>query len=150
MTINMFNLTPKQSRFIDEYLVDLNATQAALRAGYSRNTASEIGYENLNKPQLASEIRQRMESRQETTAINAETVQAGLLEIATDDTATASARVQAWTQLGRSVGMFTDRVAYSGDLREHAIQRARELGISDEEALEIVKDVERRAKTGEL
>jgi phage terminase small subunit len=41
------NLTPKQERFVAEYLVDLNATQAAIRAGYSRKTASRIGPERL-------------------------------------------------------------------------------------------------------
>ena len=40
-------LTPKQARFVEEYLVDLNATQAAIRAGYSESTARAIGYENL-------------------------------------------------------------------------------------------------------
>ena len=40
-------MTPKQQRFVEEYLVDLNATQAAIRAGYSARTASQIGEENL-------------------------------------------------------------------------------------------------------
>jgi len=40
-------LTPKQERFVGEYLIDLNATQAAIRAGYSPSSAAEIGYENL-------------------------------------------------------------------------------------------------------
>ncbi|MFA5753528.1 MAG: terminase small subunit, partial [Bacteroidales bacterium] len=43
-------LTPKQKRFVDEYLIDLNATQAAIRAGYSERTARIIGAENLIKP----------------------------------------------------------------------------------------------------
>jgi phage terminase small subunit len=45
-------LTPKQERFVQEYLVDLNATQAAIRAGYSRKTAYSIGEENLKKPDI--------------------------------------------------------------------------------------------------
>jgi phage terminase small subunit len=45
-------LTSKQQRFIDEYCVDLNATQAAIRAGYSRRTAYSIGSENLTKPEI--------------------------------------------------------------------------------------------------
>jgi len=48
-----FCLTPKQARFIAEYLVDLNATQAAIRAGYSADTAGAIGHENLQKPEIA-------------------------------------------------------------------------------------------------
>ena len=50
------NLTPKEQRFCDEYLIDLNATQAAIRAGYSRHTARSIGSENLTKPDIISQI----------------------------------------------------------------------------------------------
>jgi phage terminase small subunit len=52
----MKGLTAKQQLFVGQYLVDLNATQAAIRAGYSKNCASEIGYENLRKPQIAAAI----------------------------------------------------------------------------------------------
>ena len=52
-------LTRRQERFIAEYLIDLNATQAAIRAGYSRRTAENIGWENLRKPQIASVVGQR-------------------------------------------------------------------------------------------
>jgi phage terminase small subunit len=53
-------LTAKQRFFVREYLLDLNATQAAIRAGYSRRTASEIGYENLRKPQIMSAIEEAL------------------------------------------------------------------------------------------
>ena len=53
-------LTAKQRLFVREYLLDLNATQAAIRAGYSRRTASEIGYENLRKPQIMSAIEEAL------------------------------------------------------------------------------------------
>jgi len=49
-------LTPKQELFIEEYLVDLNATQAAIRAGYSKKTAHAIGQENLRKPIIAAAL----------------------------------------------------------------------------------------------
>jgi len=52
-------LTPKQGRFVEEYLVDLNATQAAIRAGYSEDSAAIIGFENLRKPNIALAIRKR-------------------------------------------------------------------------------------------
>lgn len=58
-------LTAKQQRFVDEYLVDLNATQAAIRAGYSAKTANVIGPENLSKPCIAKQIQ---ESRNKTAA----------------------------------------------------------------------------------
>ena len=46
------SLRGKQQRFVDEYLIDRNATQAAIRAGYSQRTANEIGAENLAKPSI--------------------------------------------------------------------------------------------------
>lgn len=69
------NLTAKQKRFVDEYLVDLNATAAAKRAGYSAKTAYSIGEENLRKPEIAevvaarqSKIAQKLEITQERIA----------------------------------------------------------------------------------
>lgn len=53
-------MTPKQKAFIDEYLIDFNATQAAIRAGYSEKTAYSIGHENLKKPEIESEIQRRV------------------------------------------------------------------------------------------
>lgn len=55
----MTDLTPKQQRFVDEYLIDLNATQAAIRAGYSARTAEKIGSENLRKPGISAAITER-------------------------------------------------------------------------------------------
>ena len=49
-------MSPKQQRFAEEYLVDHNATQAAIRAGYSEKTAYSIGHENLKKPEIAAAI----------------------------------------------------------------------------------------------
>ena len=49
-------MSPKQQRFVEEYLVDHNATQAAIRAGYSPKTAYSIGHENLKKPEIAAAI----------------------------------------------------------------------------------------------
>lgn len=57
-------LTAKQQRFCDEYLIDLNATQAAIRAGYSKKTAGVIGTENLQKPYLKEYIEKRMEEKE--------------------------------------------------------------------------------------
>ena len=53
-------LTAKQQRFCDEYLIDLNATQAAIRAGYSEQSARQMGTENLSKPSIKEYIDQRM------------------------------------------------------------------------------------------
>lgn len=57
-------LTAKQKRFCDEYLVDLNATQAAIRAGYSKKTAYSIGVENLKKPEIKKYLQERMAEKE--------------------------------------------------------------------------------------
>lgn len=72
-------MTPKQRRFCEEYLVDLNATQAAIRAGFRERTAYSIAQENLKKPEIASEIQRLMKERQERTQITQDRV---LLELA--------------------------------------------------------------------
>ena len=56
----MGKLTKKQQRFCDEYLIDMNGTQAAIRAGYSAKTAKQIANENLTKPDVRDYIDQRM------------------------------------------------------------------------------------------
>lgn len=60
----MAKLTAKQQRFCDEYLIDLNATQAAIRAGYSAKTARVIGQENLLKPAIKEYIEKRMAEKE--------------------------------------------------------------------------------------
>jgi phage terminase small subunit len=60
----MAKMTAKQMRFCDEYLIDLNATQAAIRAGYSEKTARAMGAENLTKPDIKAFIDQRMAEKE--------------------------------------------------------------------------------------
>ena len=60
----MAEMTAKQKRFCDEYLIDLNATQAAIRAGYSKKTARKIGQENLTKPDIKKYIEARMAEKE--------------------------------------------------------------------------------------
>lgn len=67
-------MTKKQKRFVEEYLIDLNATQAAVRAGYSPHTAKDIGCENLAKPNIAAAISQAMAERSRRTGINQDRV----------------------------------------------------------------------------
>lgn len=62
-------LTPKQARFVEEYLVDLNATQAAIRAGYSVKSAAIQGHENLRKPNIQAAIIAAREERTKRTEI---------------------------------------------------------------------------------
>lgn len=75
-------MTKKQKRFIEEYLIDLNATQAAIRAGYSPDTAKSIGSENLTKPDLQVRIAKAMAERSKRTGVNADRVVMELAKIA--------------------------------------------------------------------
>lgn len=72
-------LMPMQALFVQEYLVDLNATAAAKRAGYSPKTAYSIGQENLKKPEIKSAIQQAKKARRERTFITQDRI---LLELA--------------------------------------------------------------------
>lgn len=56
-------LTPKQARFVAEYLIDLNATQAAIRAGYSEKAARVVGCQNLTKPNISEAVRIAIEEK---------------------------------------------------------------------------------------
>jgi phage terminase small subunit len=67
-------LTPKQERFCQEYLIDLNATQSAIRAGYSARSADVRGSENLRNPHIQSRIEELQEQRQERTQIKQDDV----------------------------------------------------------------------------
>lgn len=84
-------ISPKQQAFVDEYLVDLNATQAAIRAGYSVKTAGQIGHELLKKPEIQGAIQVRRLKMQETTAITPESVLRRWWEIANADAAELTA-----------------------------------------------------------
>lgn len=75
-------MTKKQKLFVEEYLLDLNATQAAIRAGYSPETAGAIGAENLKKPQIQNAIARAMAERSRRTGVNAERVVLELAKIA--------------------------------------------------------------------
>lgn len=75
-------MTKKQKRFVEEYLIDLNATQAAIRAGYSPDTAKSIGSENLTKPDIQARIAKAMAERSKRTGVNADRVVTELAKIA--------------------------------------------------------------------
>lgn len=75
-------LTKKQQLFVDEYLIDLNATQAAIRAGYSTQTAYSIGEENLKKPEIKNSIEKALAERSRRTGISADRIINELAKIA--------------------------------------------------------------------
>lgn len=78
----MASLTAKQEKFVQEYLLDLNATKAAIRAGYSENSAKEIGCENLTKPNIAKRIQEYQKEQKEKFSVSFEEKQRLLLQIA--------------------------------------------------------------------
>lgn len=75
------NLTAKEQMFIKEYLIDLNATQASIRAGYSKKTAGVIGYENLKKPHIQNALKVAIDERNTKVDIKAEYVLNCLKEV---------------------------------------------------------------------
>lgn len=78
-------LTPKQQRFVEEYLVDLNGAQAAIRAGYSPDTARQMATENLSKPYIQLAIAEERKAQQERTQVTADKVVTELALIAFAD-----------------------------------------------------------------
>lgn len=78
-------LTDKQRRFVDEYLIDLNATQAATRAGYSQKTAGQIGEQNLKKLEIAHAIQEAQAARSRRTKVTQDMVLRELAKIGFSD-----------------------------------------------------------------
>lgn len=130
----MGKMTPKQKRFCDEYLIDLNATQAAIRAGYSKKTANVIGMENLTKPYLKEYIENRMAEKESeliagqdevlqylTAVMRGEDKEEKLTtnvlgEIETIETVVQSNRLKAAELLGKRYALFTDKVEQEIDM----------------------------------
>ena len=114
----MANLTPKQQRFVEEYLIDLNATQAAIRAGYSEKTAQEQSSRLLSNVMVQEAVQKAKNKLSERTELTVDMVVQGLLKEAQDyaEGSTQSARVSAWAHLGKHLGMFKDKIEHSGKL----------------------------------
>ena len=134
----MANLTPKQQRFVEEYLIDLNATQAAIRAGYSPRTANEQGAQNLAKLSISKAIAEAQAKREERTQITQDYVLTNIQKVIercmqvqqvdncltqTEDGELAQAfmfkeqgALKGLELLGKHLGMFKDKVEHSGKL----------------------------------
>lgn len=109
-------LTAKQAAFVREYLIDLNATQAAIRAGYSQRRAGEIGYQLLQKTTIQAAIKEAMDRREKRSNINQDFVLSELYKIATqgaDDGPESSLKysnkLKALELLGKHMAMFVDK-----------------------------------------
>lgn len=133
-------LTAKQEAFCQEYLIDLNAAQAAIRAGYSEKTAAVIGCENLTKPNIAEHIANLKAARSAKTAITAEYVLSSLHKVAercmqeeavTDSDGGSkgefrfehSGANKSLELLGRHLGLFVDKREISGAIEVARVER---------------------------
>ena len=112
-------MTLKQQRFVEEYLVDFNATQAAIRAGYSAKTAHVIGCENLRKPNITDALAERAERLTEEADVTTRDVIDGLLKEARfeGDGSSHAARIAAWAHLGKYLKMFAERIEHTGGIK---------------------------------
>lgn len=109
-------LTDKQKRFCEEYLIDLNATQAAIRAGYSAKTADKIGSELLGKTSIAVQIEKRKKAQQRRTEITADRVLMEIAKIAFAEASDAggaelkqSNKLKALEMAAKYFGMLADK-----------------------------------------
>lgn len=102
------SLNDKQEAFVREYLKDFNATQAAIRAGYSQKTAGSQGFDLLKKPEIQARLKAFQQKAAEATETENEWVRRRLKEEADDFTefASHSARIKALETVARLNGMF--------------------------------------------
>ena len=118
-------LTPKQERFVQEYLVDLNATAAAIRSGYKNHN---IGRQLITKNNVSSAIRAEQEKRAKRVNVTQDYVLERLqLEAErNEENSSHAARVSALNLLGKHLGMFADKmqVEHSGEMNLQAQVRA--------------------------
>lgn len=120
------NLTPRQKIFVREYLIDLNATQAAIRAGYSAKTAQEQSSRLLSNAMVAKAVQLGMDKRAEKLSLTAEDVLRDINLVKADamskiadkdgniNMANHAAALKALELQGRHLKLFTDKVEHSG------------------------------------
>lgn len=111
-------MTPKQKRFVQEYLVDLNATQAAIRAGYREQNARITASKNLARPDIQAAIAEGMGELARRTEITQGEVLAELKQIALAPASDAKGsdlryanKIRALELLGKHLGILTDRIS---------------------------------------
>jgi len=138
-------MTAKQERFVEGYLVDLNATKAAIRAGYSEKTARAMGHENLTKPDIEEAIADALKARRQRTEVTQDRVLEELAVLAfapiTDERLAQlkiSDQLTALDKLAKHLGMFTERVHHSGQVATNVRE------MSDEELRERVSHLANR------
>lgn len=112
-------LTTKQRLFVEAYLADPNATQAAVKAGYSKKTAKSQGARLLTNVDIAYALKERVEG----AIVKADEVLNGIKEIAFNPGERASDRLKGYELLGKHLALFTDKtdVRVSGELGSRVI-----------------------------
>ena len=130
-------LTPKQARFVHEYLVDLNATQAAIRAGYKKKNAYQIGSENLRKPQIQAALQEARETQEARTQITADRVLRELARVAFADVTDVTYIEGGHVRLMDSIELTEDQRAAIAYVKEGAF--GPEVKLNDKiKALELI------------
>ena len=143
-------MTRKQQRFVTEYLIDCNATQAAIRAGYSESTARFIGAENLSKPYIRKAIDEQLEKMKSDSIATAEEIMQYLTSVLRGQSTSSvlslcgdgcqeviekapdeKERLKAAELLGKRYGIFNDK--YSIDARLAPIVFVDDLPDDDDE-----------------
>ena len=101
-------LSDKQKRFCKEYVVDFNATRAAIAAGYSKRTARSVGWENLTKPDIQNYIQSLQSSQLERLEINADELTSFFRSVMNNEEARDSDRIKAAENLGKRIGYYEE------------------------------------------
>lgn len=111
-------MTPKQEQFVKEYLIDLNATQAAIRAGYSAKTAGQQAEQLLKKLEIAEAVQIAMDERSERTEITADYVLLGIKDVVTRAKVDNEKQheLKGYELLGKHLELFTDKMKHSGNV----------------------------------
>ncbi len=117
----MKNLTAKQAGFVNEYLECNNATEAAIKAGYSKKTARFIGSENLTKPNISKTISERQEAAAGEADISLQWILKRIKVIA-EKGENESNKLKAMDMLMKHLGAYTDKTVLIGKLSEDQLE----------------------------
>ena len=109
-------MNARQQRFVEEYLVDLNASAAARRAGYSHKTAAVQAFDLLRNPKIIDALAAKRAEVSERVAITTDMVLGDILRIGkkAESAAEYNAALRARELLGKHLGLFTERVQLTG------------------------------------
>ncbi len=114
------NLSDKQKMFCKEYIIDLNATQACIRAGYSEKTARQIGSENLSKLNIQDEIAKLIKDREERMQLTADKVLEDIERVRglAEGSEQYSISLKASELQGKHLAMFTEKQQIDGESKD--------------------------------